>query len=442
MRTPGRLARPLLFDEASPRPVVSTTGSDHTPRLLMPLLACLAVIAALLGFALPTELLALPLVEAGGSRPDLVVEATLRAFPAAPGTFLLVSSAAGLAALGLTARNALVLQSQSERQARDLAALQARERRLRLTMHEAEDGLVHLEPVRDAQGGLVDFAIVEVNTRASALLRRAAGELVGTRVRDAVGLRDDDAVFRGLAAVLEHGTVYRGEHRVHPRHVATSWLLVRAVRVDDGLAVTLADIADRKREARRLRRASLLDPLTGLVNRRGFLDVATEQLAAAQRRGQDAALFYLDCDDFKGLNDGFGHATGDRALLEIARALRAAVRETDVIARLGGDEFALLALDTVGDCAVVIRDRINARLDALNRTGVLPAPVSVTIGHVAVPASDDRPLATWLHEADLDLLHRKAARRVTRAAMAAAVGATPIAPRPRRPRGSSAPLAA
>ncbi|HMS03881.1 MAG TPA: GGDEF domain-containing protein [Gemmatimonadaceae bacterium] len=409
----------------------------------MPLLVpALVVLVALIGLVVPAELLALPFVEAAsGTRPDLVVEATLRLLPTAPSAFLAMSSAAGLAALGLTAHNALVLRSQTERQARDLEALQARERRLRLTVHEAEDGLLHLEPVRDASGAVVDFAIVEVNARAAALLRRNADALVGCRVRDSIGLPIEDALFRGLTAVLEHGTVFRGEQRVHPRHVATSWLLVRAVRVDDGLAVTLADIADRKREARRLRRASLVDPLTALVNRRGFVEIATEQLAAARAQRQDAVLFYLDCDDFKGINDGFGHATGDRALTEIARALRAAMRETDVIARLGGDEFAMLALDTVGSCADTIRARVNTRLDALNRSGVLPTTVGVSIGHVSVPASDDRSLQQLLHEADTDLMHRKAARRVARKAMAA-IAASPLSPRPRRTRGTDAPIAA
>ncbi|MCU0617273.1 MAG: GGDEF domain-containing protein [Gemmatimonadaceae bacterium] len=399
----------------------------------MPFLSCcLVVVVALLALVVPAELLALPLTEvATATRPDLVVDATWRLLPAAPGAFLALSATAGLAALGLTAHNAMVLRTQSVQQARDLEALQARERRLRLTVHEAEDGLLHLEPVRDARGDIIDFEIVEANARAGALLRREPLMLVGRRVRDTVGLSSDDELFRGLAAAVELGTVYRGERRVHPRYVATSWLLVRAVRVDQGLAVTLSDIAERKREARRLRRASLVDPLTSLVNRRGFLDIANEQLASARRLQQEAVLFYLDCDDFKGINDGFGHAVGDRALTEIARALRAALRETDVIARLGGDEFAVLALDTVGSCADTIRSRVNARLDALNRAHVLPASVSVTIGHVVIPATETRALADLLHEADCDLLHRKATRRIARKAMAA-IMASPVAPRPRQ----------
>lgn len=400
----------------------------------MPLLSCcLVVVVALLALVVPVELFALPLADAATTtRPDLVVEATLRLLPSAPGAFLALSATAGITALGLTAHNALVLRTQTAQQARDLVALQARERRLRLTVHEAEDGLLHLEPVRAADGEIIDFEIVEANARAGAMLRREPIALVGRRVRDTVGLTADDELFRGLAAAVEQGTVYRGERRVHPRHVATSWLQVRAVRVDQGLAVTIADIAERKREARRLRRASLIDPLTSLVNRRGFLDIANEQLASARRLQQDAVLFYLDCDDFKGINDGFGHAIGDRALTEIARALRAALRETDVIARLGGDEFAVLALDTVGSCADTIRARVNARLDALNRAQVLPASVSVTIGHVAIPANDARALADLLHEADCDLLHRKATRRIARKAMAA-IMASPVAPRPRQP---------
>jgi diguanylate cyclase (GGDEF)-like protein len=410
-------------------------------------------LALALGALSPALLLALPLAESSGAaRPDLVFEATLRLIPTTPATFLAISSVAGVAALGLTAHNAWLLRTRTARQARDLLALQQRERRLRLAVHDSELGLLHLEPVRDAAGAVRDFVVTDANACSAALLRREATAMAGLHVATDLGLSCDSDLFRGLVETLRDGTTYRGEQRAHPRRAATSWLHVRAVRVEDGLAVTIADIAERKREARRLRRESLVDALTGLVNRRGFLDLGAAQLAAARRQGQDAVLFYLDCDDFKGINDLFGHAVGDRALTEIARALRAGLRETDVIARLGGDEFTVLALDAVGACADAIRARVNARLDALNHSGVLPAAVSVTIGHVYVPASGTASLADLLHEADMDLLHRKAARRAARSAMAAiatstrsprrrpaAVVATPVPAWGRGPIGTPAP---
>ncbi len=233
---------------------------------------------------------------------------------------------------------------------------------------------------------------------------------------------------------IERGVTYRAELRAHPRFVSTSWLQVRAVPMDTGLAITLADIRDRKREAARLRRASQTDELTGLVNRRGFLELAERQLEDAQRLGHDTVLYYLDCDAFKMINDTHGHATGDRALKEIARCLRSAVRETDVVARMGGDEFTILATDAIGNCADTIRARIYAHLDALNAQGVLPTPIAVSIGHVYAPANGHPSLTVLLEAADRDLLVQKRARRAARAAMTAINSSTvpPKAPRARR----------
>ncbi len=354
---------------------------------------------------------------AATTRPDLVVEATLRLLPASPLVFLALSAMAGVTALGLTTRNTLVLQAKTRRHEHDLQALQAREQRLRRSVHDSEDGLAHLEPIRNARGEVMDFVVTEANARTAALFRREPAAVPGMRTSSLASLASDTALFRALVDALAQDTTYREEVRAHPRHVATSWLRVRAVPVDGGLAVTLTDIRDRKRETRRLHRASHADPLTGLLNRRGFVACAVPLLDSARQLGYDAHLFYLDCDAFKDINDAYGHAVGDRALLEIARALRVCLRESDVIARLGGDEFAVLAQDTVGDCAESIRARIHARLDALNRAGLLPMPVGVTIGHVGVPAANATPLADLLDAADRDLIHRKAARRVVRRAM-------------------------
>jgi diguanylate cyclase (GGDEF)-like protein len=354
---------------------------------------------------------------AATTRPDLVVEATLRLLPASPLVFLAVSAMAGVTALGLTTRNTLLLQASARQHERDLEVLQARERRLRRSVHDSEDGLAHLEPVRNARGEVVDFIVTDANARTAALFRRPPAAIPGMRTSSLASLANDTTLFRALVDALATGTTYRDEVRAHPRHVATSWLRVRAVPVDGGLALTLTDIRDRKRETLRLRRASHADPLTGLLNRRGFVECATPLLVSARQHGHDAHLFYLDCDAFKDINDTHGHAVGDRALLEIARALRVCMRESDVIARLGGDEFAVLAQDTVGDCADRIRARIDARIDALNRAGLLPMPVGVTIGHVNVPAATTASLAELLDAADRDLMHRKAARRVVRRSM-------------------------
>lgn len=94
-----------------------------------------------------------------------------------------------------------------------------------------------------------------------------------------------------------------------------------------------------------LRSLALTDDLTGLYNRRGFLAVATQQLKLARRNAQTLLLFFVDLDNLKQINDAYGHAEGDWALIGAKSALERTFRDSDILARLGGDEFAALALE-------------------------------------------------------------------------------------------------
>jgi diguanylate cyclase (GGDEF)-like protein len=108
-----------------------------------------------------------------------------------------------------------------------------------------------------------------------------------------------------------------------------------------------------------------IDPLTGLPDRAAFLD----RLRQAAAAGAPVSVLFLDLDDFKIVNDGFGHETGDRLLIEVARRLRGAVRDGDLVARLGGDEFTVLC-ERMGDEA-------SARATAAHIRAALEAPFDV-----------------------------------------------------------------
>ncbi len=360
-----------------------------------------------------------PSLEPASNSPDLVVDATVRTVSTFPLLFVLLTLSAGLFALMLSGRTNQRLAEQTRKQATDLQTLRSRERRLRLSVHGSEDGLVHLEPVRDASGAIVDFVVTDANERVASMFRRTLADIEGFRVTALASLAPDTALFQSLVNTVSTGATFRDEVRAHPRHVTTSWLRVRAVPVETGLSLTLSDIRERKREAARWQRASLTDELTGLLNRRAFLSLADERLSKARADGHNAVLFYLDCDAFKQINDVHGHATGDRALREIARVLRAAVRETDLVARMGGDEFTILAIDAIGACDGAIRARIAERLDELNALNLLPAPIGISVGHVYANASKAASLDALLDAADADLLHHKRSRRAARSAMSA-----------------------
>jgi diguanylate cyclase (GGDEF)-like protein len=137
------------------------------------------------------------------------------------------------------------------------------------------------------------------------------------------------------------------------------------------------DVAGRRVLEAKLTHQALHDPVTGLANRRQFVAQAEAALAARLEPGSIAALF-IDLDDFKSINDDFGHAAGDEALMMVAQRIRGALRDGDLAARLGGDEFGVLVLGLTGRDAMTVGDRIMAEL---------ARPLELSSGRVLVGAS-------------------------------------------------------
>lgn len=135
------------------------------------------------------------------------------------------------------------------------------------------------------------------------------------------------------------------------------WVVVFLILVILGMSGWLANA--RRQDS--LRALAVTDHLTGLYNRRGFFVLAGHQWQLALRNRTSILLFYIDVDRFKPINDRFGHKEGDRALRDVADALRECFRSTDIIARMGGDEFAI----TTGDASLESRAMIEQRLVAI-----------------------------------------------------------------------------
>jgi diguanylate cyclase (GGDEF)-like protein len=120
------------------------------------------------------------------------------------------------------------------------------------------------------------------------------------------------------------------------------------------------------------------DPLTGVANARTFGDAAERARSTFATTRRPLTVCYLDLDDFKRINDSFGHSGGDAALRAVASALNASTREADVVARLGGDEFALLLPGTASDGAKRLLDDLKRRVDAA--AAALPVSVGFSVG--------------------------------------------------------------
>ena len=117
-----------------------------------------------------------------------------------------------------------------------------------------------------------------------------------------------------------------------------SWLRVVAEPVGLDFSVTLVDITQRKRNETRILADALRDPLTGILNRRGFEEQASQSIADHEQ----GAVLYLDLNHFKTINDRFGHQAGDALLKAFGHRLEFCLRPEDILARLGGDEFAIV----------------------------------------------------------------------------------------------------
>lgn len=156
------------------------------------------------------------------------------------------------------------------------------------------------------------------------------------------------------------------------------------------LAMRLRLAAYRFEREAELRRESLTDELTKLLNRRGFLAHAQERLAAALRHKRPLLLVYADVDDMKSINDELGHHAGDKALTSVARALRLTFRTSDVLGRLSGDEFAILAEGATLRDVRKIERRLRAHL----------AGVSISVGAAEFDPASPSSLQELLGRAD------------------------------------------
>jgi diguanylate cyclase (GGDEF)-like protein len=180
------------------------------------------------------------------------------------------------------------------------------------------------------------------------------------------------------------------------------WLTVlsfEALLFTIAIAFILLAMAKERTEHRH-KTAALVDPLTGIANRRAFLQEGETQLKRQITDPRPTAVMLLDLDNFKSINDRFGHAVGDRVLQIFAEVASAGMRRTDLVGRLGGEEFAALLPDTTRERAVAVAERIRAVFAETTRE-VDGRPVAATVS-IGVVLSHDAvlDLSALLAQAD------------------------------------------
>ncbi|HST22368.1 MAG TPA: GGDEF domain-containing protein [Blastocatellia bacterium] len=175
----------------------------------------------------------------------------------------------------------------------------------------------------------------------------------------------------------------------------------------------------RKLAESQLKELALMDDLTELRNRRGFLLLAEQELrlARSKRIGLDLWLIFADLDGLKQINDTLGHQAGSQAIIQTAEILKATFRQIDVIARIGGDEFAILAVTNDADSGNVLVSRIKENLRSFNLQEGLPYRLSLSVGAIRVEPDKSSSITELLEAADQAMYEQKRMSRQSRSSL-------------------------
>ena len=268
---------------------------------------------------------------------------------------------------------------------------------------------------------LVDasLAITYQTPSITRLLGYAEDELIGTQLAELTHPEDRLSLLAARAEVTA-GTHGSTTSQLRLRHKDGSYRHVQSIHtnlLDDpdvqAVVVTTRDVTAKKQLEAQLQHNAFHDTLTGLANRALFADRLDHALARTDRLAAPVAVLFVDLDDFKAVNDGSGHTTGDELLVAVADRLRQTLRPGDTIARLGGDEFAVLIEDAAepGRPAAAA-ERLLAALaepfDAIGNGTGSPVRITASVG-IATGAAGQHDAAELLRHADVAMYAAKAA---------------------------------
>lgn len=285
------------------------------------------------------------------------------------------------------------------------------EKLLRTLIDHSVNGIVRFSWIEE-QAGEKKLRSIFANAAASRFLGSATDELVDCSatqvIRHAVTGMDGSAVdeiMNRFARSVEKGKSLDIEVCQQTRGAAR-WLRVICEPVGDDYAATFVDITDRKAKERQMESIATSDPLTGVLNRRGFERDAAQRLS---RSADDAtgALLFIDLNEFKGINDRFGHEVGDQLLKIAAERLRKGLRSCDIIGRPGGDEFVALVPDVDVDVADKLAKRLTRTLEEPYNIGRERLVCAASIGLALYPENANT-LTGLLREADQAMYRAKA----------------------------------
>ena len=278
-----------------------------------------------------------------------------------------------------------------------------------IAVDAANEGFYTVQAIHDADGRVNDFMIEYCNERGAELVGRARHDLVGKRFLQLYSGSHAQQLLAVFTAAMESG--YHEDEFLASADgpLGARWLSRRLVRSGAGLAMTVRDISERHAQEQALSQMANTDPLTGLPNRHWLMAFLPSAIEAASACNLGLAMLFVDLDDFRHINDSFGHGVGDDLLRQAASRLKSLVRASDHVVRLGGDEFTVVLQKVQGgdDVARVSRLIIKAMQEPFEVAAQGQHMVRASVG-IAVFPRDGVDCDTLLKHADLALYAAKA----------------------------------
>ncbi|MDR3371990.1 EAL domain-containing protein [Rhodoferax sp.] len=255
-------------------------------------------------------------------------------------------------------------------------------------------------------------------TKEAAIVGKTDYDFVNKELADSFRLHDQKAISTSLPSVNEEWITFADDG-----HQALMEITKTPIRDSHGEVTGVLgisrDITVRHAAEEKIRQLAFYDPLTGLPNRRLFLDRLRQALATSVRHRSQTAVLFIDLDEFKNINDTVGHASGDLLLKQVANRLQSCIRDGDTVARLGGDEFVILleGLDTIAkeaaSSAVSVAEKLLATLAKTYELDDYEHRCTACIGITLIDADPRQDLDQVVQQADLAMYQAKAAGKNT-----------------------------
>jgi diguanylate cyclase (GGDEF)-like protein len=363
-----------------------------------------------------TQALRSPIAQVLGNDCPEVLEALESGEPqnmmTATGRFLHVQSSQ-IAARGASARSGRVLMFRDVSDVEKAQSeVRASEQLLRTLIDHSANGIVRMRWSDGKDGAGRSLLCIFANAAAGRFLGVDPNAVVAEDAAHVLKLvtRDTEdsegkAIRRTARKAMVSGKRYEVE-LCQNRVGSKRWLRLVCEPVGDDIAVTIVDVTAAKAKERRMESIAWSDPLTGVLNRRGFERDATSKLSGSADDATGALLF-IDLNGFKQINDDFGHEVGDQLLKVAARRLTSSLRSCDIIGRPGGDEFVALVPDVQSDTADKLAERLTLALEKPYVIGSQVLDCAASIGLALYPEHAST-LTGLLREADEAMYRAKA----------------------------------